>query len=156
MKYLKRVWFSYLTKERFSLMQGLKNWWNSVLAIEGAEWIIYPSVLIVLVLTAYYVVQAFRNMAIGGSAGTEDHLGKFRRMRDEGMIAPEEYKKVAGLVPLPELEKKDSVVPVETSAEALSDAARAALMKASGKNSEESTNVEEDPESDEDGESEES
>lgn len=138
-------------------MQGLKDWWNSVLAIEGAEWIIYPSVLIVLVLTAYYAVQAVRNMAIGGSAGTEDHLGTFRRMRDEGMIAPEEYKKVAGLVPLPELEKKDTaVVPAETKADALSDAARAALMKAAAKNSEESTNVEEDSESDEDGESEES
>ena len=147
----------HLAKESFSLVQGLKDWWNGVLAIEGAEWIIYPSVLIVLVLTAYYVVQAFRNMAIGGSGGTEDHLGTFRRMRDEGMIAPDEYKKVAGLVPLPELEKKDTaVVPPETKADALSDAARAALMKAAARNSDEPTNIEEDSESNMDGESEES
>ncbi len=61
-------------------MQGLKDWWNSVLAIEGAEWIIYPSILIVLVLIAYYVVQAFRNMAIGGSLGSAGALGTVSKM----------------------------------------------------------------------------
>lgn len=137
-------------------MQGLKDWWNGVLAIEGAEWIIYPSILIVLVLIAYYVVQAFRNLAIGGSAGSEDYLGTFRKMRDEGMIAPEEYKKVATLVPLPDTEKTDATVPGETGADALSEAARAALQKAAGKSTKESLDVEEDSESNEDEESEES
>lgn len=138
-------------------MQGLKDWWNGVLAIEGAEWIIYPSVLIVLVLFAYYVVQAFRNMAIGGSAASDDHLGTFRKMRDEGMIAPEEYTKVAGLVPLPETDSAAKAAPDAMSgAGALSEAAKAALKKAALKNSDDSLNADEDLESGQDEESEES
>lgn len=138
-------------------MQGLKDWWNSVLEIDGAEWIIYPSVLIVLVLFAYYVVQAFRNMAIGGSGDADDHLGTFRKMRDEGMIAPDEYTKVAGLVPLPEIDSSAKAASDGMSgAGALSEAAKDALKKAALKNSDDSSNADEDLESREDGESEES
>lgn len=136
-------------------MQGLKDWWNSVLEIQGSEWIIYPSVLIVLLLVAYYAVQTFRNMAIG-SVASEDHLGTFRKMRDEGMIAPEEYKKVAGLVPLPEIDSTENTVPGETGAAALSEAAKEVLQKAARKNSDDSSIADGDLESPEEGESEES
>ncbi len=101
--------------------------------IPGAKWIIYPSLLLVLVLVAWYVLQLFRNMAIGGDPGSDDHLGSFRKMRDEGMIAPEEYKKLAGLVPLPETEEKPE--PEETGAEALTEAAKAAIRKSAAKKS---------------------
>jgi len=136
-------------------MQSLKDWWSGVLDIEGATWIIYPSILIVLVLIAYYVVQAFRNLAIGGTPASDDHLGTFRKMRDEGMIAPEEYKKVAGLVPLPEIDSKKSE-PAESGTDALSEAAKAAIRKAAIKNSDESEDDDKDSESEEDNESTES
>lgn len=89
----------------------MAEWWNSVLEIEGARWIIYPSALIALVLVAYYVLQLLRNLAVGGGPADSDHLGSFRKMRDEGMIAPEEYKKLAELVPLPETETGDQTGP---------------------------------------------
>ena len=71
------------------------EWWNSVLEIPGATRIIYPSLLLVLVLVAYYVLQLFRNLAFGGGESTANHLDTFRKMRDDGMIGTDEYKKVA-------------------------------------------------------------
>lgn len=85
----------------------MAEWWNSVLEIEGARWVIYPSALIGLVLVAYYVLQLLRNLAIGASDADSDYLGSFRKMRDEGMIAPEEYKKLAELVPLPDTKSEE-------------------------------------------------
>lgn len=116
------------------------------MTIPGARWIIYPCILLVLILVAYYIVQLFRNLAIGGTPSSDDHLGSFRRMRDEGMIAPEEYKKLAGLVPLPETEKKESLDPDDTGAQALTDAAKAAIRKAAAKKSVESDDEDEDQE----------
>lgn len=115
------------------------------MSIPGASWIIYPAGLIILILIAFYVLQLVRNLAIGGST-SDDHLGSFRKMRDSGMIAPEEYKKLAGLVPVPETGKKDVVDPDETGARALTDAAKEAIRKAAAKKSAESVDENEDTE----------
>lgn len=124
----------------------MQDWWNSVLTIPGATWIIYPSGLIVLILIAYYVLQLFRNLAIGGSSSSADHIGSFRKMRDKGMIEPEEYKKLAGLVPLPEPGKKEIVDPDESGAQALADAAKDVIRKSAAKKSAESSDQNEDAE----------
>lgn len=123
----------------------MQDWWSNVMTIPGARWIIYPAALIVLILTAYYVLQLVRNLALGGST-SDDHLGSFRKMRDSGMIAPEEYKKVAGLVPMPETAKKEVLDPDETGAQALTDAAKEAIRKAAAKKSAESDHENEDTE----------
>ena len=112
-------------------MESLKEWWSGVLGIPGATWIIYPSHLFVLILTAYYVLQAIRNLALGGSVATDDHLGTFRKMRDEGVLDSEEYKKLAGLVPMPEATTNtaDSSLK-ESGPEALNEAAKEVIRKA--------------------------
>jgi hypothetical protein len=121
-------------------MESLKEWWSGVLGIPGATWIIYPSLLFVLILIAYYVLQAIRNLAIGGSVGTEDHLGTFRKMRDEGMLDSEEYKKLAGLVPMPEVATNTADAAVkESGSEALTEAAKEAIRKAALKRSSDSS-----------------
>lgn len=132
----------------------MQDWWNGVMTIPGARWIIYPSILLVLVLVAYYVLQLVRNLAIGGAPASDDYLGSFRKMRDEGMIEPDEYKKLAGLVPLPETEAKPE--PEETGAEALTEAAKAAIKKAAKKKSADSDADGEDSEDVEDEQSTES
>ncbi|WP_157665110.1 hypothetical protein [Mariniblastus fucicola] len=121
-----------------------------MLQIEGATWIIYPSILVALILVAYYVIQAVRNMAIGGT-GTEDHLGTFRKMRDEGVIGADEYKKVAGLVPLPEVDAKEPTEGLEGGVDALSEAAKAAIRKAALKKADESGDDEEESDAVEEG-----
>ncbi|QEG24416.1 hypothetical protein [Mariniblastus fucicola] len=131
-------------------MESLRDWWNGVLQIEGATWIIYPSILVALILVAYYVIQAVRNMAIGGT-GTEDHLGTFRKMRDEGVIGADEYKKVAGLVPLPEVDAKEPTEGLEGGVDALSEAAKAAIRKAALKKADESGDDEEESDAVEEG-----
>ena len=119
-------------KESFWLMESLREWWSGVVSIPGATWIIYPSLLIVLILIAYYVLHAIRNLAIGGSVATDDHLGSFRKMRDEGMLDSEEYKKLAGLVPLPETKTKvgEEVTFKESGPDVLAAAAKDVIRKA--------------------------
>ena len=123
------------------------EWWNSVLEIPGATRIIYPSLLLVLVLVAYYVLQLFRNLAFGGGESTANHLDTFRKMRDDGMIGTDEYKKVAGLIPMPEVDaagKETDSLTTETGAEALTQAARDVLSQRQGeeKSAEESKEAE--------------
>jgi len=130
------------------------EWWNSVLEIPGATRIIYPCILLVLVLVAYYVLQLFRNLAVGGTGASDDHLGTFRKMRDDGMIGSDEYKKVAGLIPLPETNSDEKAAvssAAETGAESLTQAAREILSQ---RQSEEKS--EEQPDDAEDGQSAES
>ncbi len=132
-------------------MQSLLDWWSSVLRIPGATWIVYPSLLIVLILVAYYVLQAIRKLAIGGSLATDDHLGTFRKMRDEGVLDSEEYKKLAELVPMPEAAPKKDAVPKESGPKALTEAAKEVIRKASLKRSNETSRENEDSNSAEEG-----
>lgn len=113
-------------------MESLTQWWQDVMEIPGAAWIIYPCLLVVFILIAWYVLQTLRNMALGGAPTSDDHLGTFRKMRDEGVLDPDEYKKLASLVPMPEIETKQAEASVDaaTGPVALTEAAREALRKA--------------------------
>jgi len=82
--------------------QTIGEYYESIMAIPGAPWIIWTSVLVSLVLIAVYVVGLFRNLAIGeGDADENDHLSEFRKLRDQGLIDDEEYKRLTSVVPLP-------------------------------------------------------
>lgn len=121
-------------------MQSLLEWWNGVMAIEGARWIIYPALLAVLVLLAYYTLNLVRNLAVGQSTSGEfDYLGEFRRMRDEGHLDQNEYKKLTGLVPLPDTDtKNEDPVTAEGGAHALTEAAKEAIRRAAASRESES------------------
>ena len=60
------------------------------------------------------------------------------------MLAPEEYKKLAGLVPLPEAGSKENVNSdlVDTGPQALTEAAKEAIRKAARKRAQESESKE--------------
>jgi hypothetical protein len=109
-------------------MDSLQEWWLSVMDVPGARWIIWGSLLAALVLTAFYVVQYVRNLAIGGSSSSHDYLGEFRKMRDEGKLADSEFKKLAGLVPLPEIDSKKPETVVKGT-EGLTQAAKEIIQK---------------------------
>jgi len=117
-------------------MESFVEWWKGIMDIKGVAWIIYPTLLVVLVVVAYYVINLLRNLALGGAPANQfDYLGEFRRMRDEGHLDSEEYKKLTGLVPLPEVES-GPVQPemAEDSANALTSAAKDVIRKAAAKN----------------------
>ena len=81
---------------------SLNEYWQSIMNIPGASWIIWTSLLVILILVAVYVVGLVRNLAIGGSDVDEtDHLSEFRKLRDQGMIDEEEYKRLTAVVPIP-------------------------------------------------------
>ncbi len=116
-------------------MQSLLEWWDGVMSIQGARWIIYPALLAVLVLFAYYALTLVRNLAVGQSrAGEFDYLGEFRRMRDEGHLDQSEYKTLAGLVPLPETESREpDRIDDEEGTVALTEAAKEAIRRSAAK-----------------------
>ncbi len=53
--------------------------------------------LIILCFTAYYFVMLFRDMATGGRPSEPtDYISDFRRLRDEGKLDDEEFKRLTG------------------------------------------------------------
>lgn len=56
--------------------------------------IILGTVLVSLLLVAFYVVSFFRGSALGTVEEPVSHLDDFRRLREEGMLDEEEFKQV--------------------------------------------------------------
>ena len=69
------------------------------MAIPGVPWIVYISLLIVMVLIAVYVLNFFKNLATGQiwNSHEEDH-NIIREIHGRGMIADEEYERAKQLV----------------------------------------------------------
>lgn len=69
------------------------------MAIPGVPWIVYLSLLVVMVLIAVYVVGFFKNLATGefGTSHEED-FDAIREIHGRGMIADEEYERAKQLL----------------------------------------------------------
>lgn len=62
--------------------------------IPGVPWIVYVSLLIVLVLIAVYVAGLFRNMALNASTSSPDEdLDVIREIHNRGLMLDEEFDK---------------------------------------------------------------
>ena len=69
------------------------------MAITGVPWIVYGSLLIILLLIAVYVVTFFKNLATGAfSDGREEDFDVMREIHTRGMIADEEYERAKQLL----------------------------------------------------------
>ena len=69
------------------------------MAITGVPWIVYGSLLIILLLIAIYVVTFFKNLATGAfSDGREEDFDVMREIHTRGMIADEEYERAKQLL----------------------------------------------------------
>ena len=62
--------------------------------IPEARWIVWGTILVVLVLIAFYVAKKFRDMAVGGDAGSAEFLPDIDKMRLEGKLDDAEYQKL--------------------------------------------------------------
>ena len=80
-------------------MEHLKQRWQELMEIPGVPWVVYISLLIVMVLIAVYVVNLFKNLATGqiGNSHEEDR-NIIREIHGRGMIADEEYERAKQLL----------------------------------------------------------
>ena len=77
------------------MFESLQKSWNETLEIPEARWIVWGSILTVLILVAFYVAKKFRDMATGGSGyGSVDLLPDADKLRLEGKLDESEYKKI--------------------------------------------------------------
>jgi hypothetical protein len=93
-------------------MQSIREFWDQAMAIREARWLMTAVGLLVLLLVAYYLFKLVRDMALGntsfGSAESADFLNDFQKLRDEGKVNDEEYKRVKQSIPNVHSEDKDS------------------------------------------------
>ena len=80
-------------------MENLKHQWQELMSISGVPWIVYGSLLIVLLLIAVYVVTFCKKLASGEfSGGREEDFDVMHEIHTRGMIADEEYERAKELI----------------------------------------------------------
>lgn len=80
-------------------MDSINQFWNEVMQIKEARWIVAALGLITCVLVAYYFVKLFRDMAYGGGIDAASDLPDFERLRREGKLNDEEYNRLKKSIP---------------------------------------------------------
>lgn len=77
------------------MFESLQKSWEEMLKIPEARWIVWASILIVLILVAFYVAKKFRDMATGGSRyGSVDLLPDADKLLLEGKLDETEHKQI--------------------------------------------------------------
>lgn len=80
-------------------MDKLKQFWSETMEIPEARWIVAFAGLVVCVCVAYYFVKFFRDMALGSNEDPTSFISNFQKMRDEGMLEEDEYKRLKQSIP---------------------------------------------------------
>lgn len=101
------------------MLLSISEWWDQVIAIKEAQWIATAAGLLVVLLVGFYLFKLVRDMALGntsfGSAESADFLTEFQKLRDEGKVNDEEYKRLKQSIPNVRSGDKDSAT-IEDSA----------------------------------------
>lgn len=91
-------------------MKAFQEYWTDLMKMSEARWIISITLLAMGLAVAFYVGKFFRDMATGQASNPTDFISDFQRMKAEGKLNEEEFKKLANAIPkdalLPEIEKK--------------------------------------------------
>ena len=92
----------------------MQEFWNDVMEIPSARWVIWIAVLVIAVLVAIYVAKIFRDMAFGRESNeSSNFISEFERLKNEGKLEDHEFAKVkskisADLVSDPEQQENDN------------------------------------------------
>jgi len=71
--------------------------------IPEARWIIWLTLLVILVMVGTYVAMYFRGQAMGIVKEKSDYLSDFRKLKDEGKLDEEEFGRLKQAIPKPSL-----------------------------------------------------
>jgi hypothetical protein len=94
------------------MLLSIREFWDQAMAIREARWIMAAAGLLVVLLVGFYLFKLVRDMALGntsfGSAESTDFLTEFQKLRDEGKVNDEEYKRLKQSIPNAHSGDKDS------------------------------------------------
>lgn len=80
--------------------QSLSEIWGGIIQIPEARWIVLGTLLLFALMIAIYVSFFFRDLALGSKQNeTDNFLGDFRKMREEGQLDETEFSRLKSKIP---------------------------------------------------------
>jgi hypothetical protein len=75
------------------MLESLKTFWNETMEITEARWVVWLTLLLVLVVTGIYLVKLFRDFAFGGRPSEADRINDMRTLKQIGALSDAEYRR---------------------------------------------------------------
>lgn len=85
------------------MFDSISKFWEEAMEIPEARWIIWLTLLVILILVGTYVAMYFRGQAMGIVKEKADYLSDFRKLKDEGKLDEEEFGRLKQAIPKPSL-----------------------------------------------------
>lgn len=77
------------------MLENIKKFWVETMEIDAARWVIWSTLLLILVIVAIYIVKFFRDQAFGsGESGDGSLLDEIRRWKQSGVVDEDEFAQV--------------------------------------------------------------
>jgi hypothetical protein len=75
------------------MFESLKKFWNETMQITEARWVVWLTLLLVLVVTGVYLVKLFRDFAFGLRPSEADRINDMRTLKEIGALNDTEYRR---------------------------------------------------------------
>jgi len=81
------------------MWESIGKFWEETMEIPEARWIVWLTILVILILVAIYVVMYFRGQATGRGIETTDYLTEFEKLKEQGKLDEEEFSRLKSVIP---------------------------------------------------------
>jgi hypothetical protein len=75
------------------MFESLRKFWNETMEITEARWVVWLTLLLVLVVTAVYLVKLFRDFAFGTWPSEADRINEMRNLKEIGALNDAEFRR---------------------------------------------------------------
>lgn len=75
------------------MFERLQKFWNETMQITEARWVVWLTLLLVLVVTGVYLVKLFRDFAFGLRPSEADRINDMRSLKEIGALSEAEYRR---------------------------------------------------------------
>lgn len=75
------------------MFDSIRQFWSETMQITEARWVVWLTVLLILVVTAIYVVKLFREYAFGGRPNPAERIEDLKRLKEIGALSDAEYQR---------------------------------------------------------------
>lgn len=76
------------------MFKSIRQFWVESMEIDAVRWVVWGTILLMLLAVAIYVVGKLRSMFHDTTPDRQSYLGSFRDLRDQGLIEDDEYAKL--------------------------------------------------------------
>jgi hypothetical protein len=76
------------------MFKSIRQFWVESMEIDAVRWVVWGTVLLMLLAVAIYVTGRLRSMFYDTAPDRQSYLGSFRDLRDQGLIEDDEYARL--------------------------------------------------------------